>query len=293
MKNGTTALFSVVHPFSIGFLSDFIETVNQQTDPDFEVYLLVDGIDEPEVIPHRMQPTCHVRPATGSAAFLRKEGIRWIHEAGVENIVFLDSDDKMDADRIGAVRAKLDKYPVVANDLIFWTGSDQFSMFDAALGDKPNICAEDLRDKNFLGLSNTAIKTAKAVAHLDAIADDTIAFDWALFGLVLHHGAEGIFLGDTKSYYRQYTHNIASVLDLSRETVTRAVMVKSQQYQLLARYFPEYRGRWKQFKGTLEKLVSSTDRQIQYTEKINAKPRSSYFWWDYISPWSEVFDAEA
>ena len=95
-----TAVFSVVYPGVEIYFPEFLSTLSKQTDRNFTVFLINDGLPNIEDFLKRTDLDVKVKEAQESPAALRKMGIRWAQEEGAKNIIFADSDDYFAKNRV-------------------------------------------------------------------------------------------------------------------------------------------------------------------------------------------------
>ena len=88
------------------------------------------------------------------------------------------------SNRIALLKNTLEtKAWVVFHDLIFYGKgiAAEESMFGDRFFNGQKISEKDIRSYNFLGLSNTAVRTHGLVEIIQRIPDTVTAFDWAFF----------------------------------------------------------------------------------------------------------------
>ena len=83
------AVFSVVYPGMEVYFPEFLSTLFKQTDRNFTLFLINDGLPNIEGFLKRADLDVKVKDAGGSPAALRKMGIRWVQEAGAKIIILL------------------------------------------------------------------------------------------------------------------------------------------------------------------------------------------------------------
>ena len=76
MKNDT-AIFSVSYLGVEPYISDFLQSLSKQTDKDFVLFLLNDGLSDIERFLEGIDFSVEVLEKTGHPAALRKAGIQW------------------------------------------------------------------------------------------------------------------------------------------------------------------------------------------------------------------------
>jgi len=210
MKNNT-AILSVVYPGVEPYLSDFFRSLSKQTDKNFDLFLINDGLLDIGRFLEEFDFPIKVLNQEGHPAALRKAGIQWIVSEGAKSIIFGDADDYFSDNRIEISKNKMVDFDVVCNEILL-TGQkfpQPVPMLGEIFKDKMEITPKDIKNGNCLGLSNTSIKTDKISELVSEIPDDIIAFDWTFFALCLRSSAKAIFTNNAQTYYRQHGDNVA------------------------------------------------------------------------------------
>ena len=289
MKNNT-ALFTVFYPSVEPYVSDFLHSLCNQTDKNFTLYLLNDGLPNVEEFLEGKGLPFKVMEKTGNPAALRKAGIQWAVAEGAEKIIFADADDFFADNRIEISIKMMADYDVVCNDILL-TGehiSRPVSMFGPAFKDQMEITANDIVNGNCLGLSNTSIKADRISELLAEIPDDIIAFDWIFYALCLHAGGTAIYTNNTHTYYRQHEGNIASPMLFSEEQILRAIRVKRDHYKCLAKYYKEYTKLSKRYDELYTRIQSDSLLKNDYCKSIQLNTGDVSLWWEPIKTLQEL-----
>ena len=286
-----TAVFSVVYPGMQAYFSEFLDTLSKQTDRDFTLFLINDGLSNVEEFLKRTGLDVNVKDArVGSPAALRKMGIKWVMEAGAKVIIFADADDYFGKNRVEISRDMLAKYDLVFNELVL-TGqefNESIPMLEAHFSEGETVSYKHIRKANCMGLSNTALRANSISRHFQQIPENIIAFDWALFALCLHDGANGMFTKKTATYYRQHDNNLASPCSFTEEQILLGVQVKRYHYDLLARFYKEYVFLANQFGELLVRLQSDGLLRQRYCQAVRQHSPSVPLWWESIKSLEEV-----
>ncbi len=284
------AIFSVVYPGTEAYFPEFLSTLSKQTDKDFTLFLINDGLSNVEGFLKRADLDVKVKEAGGSLAALRKMGIRWVQEAGVKIIVFADSDDYFSENRVEISRDMLVKYDLVFNEIILTGngGTDSTPMLQTHFSDGEIVSCEHIRTANCMGLTNTALRVKNIPLYIDRIPENIIAFDWALFGLCLHAGARGVFTKKTVTYYRQHGDNLASPHSFTEEQILRGVQVKRDHYQMLSRFYEEYISLSDLFEKLLAQLQSDETLRRKYCQAVRKHALAMPLWWEPIKSLKEL-----
>lgn len=286
-----TAVFSVVYPGMQAYFPEFLDTLSKQTDRDFTLILINDGLTNIDEFLKKSSLDVNVKEGSGGLpAALRKKGIKWAMESGVKIIIFADADDYFKENRVEISRDMLAKYDLVFNELVL-TGQEfnrPIPILEDHFSEGETVSSQHVRTANCMGLSNTAIKVNSIPQYTEQIPENIIAFDWALFALCLHGGAKGIFTKRTATYYRQHDNNLAILFSLKEEQILRGVQVKWNHYDLLARFYKEYIPLANQFRELLVRLQSDGLLRQRYCQAVRQHSPSVPLWWESIKTLEEV-----
>jgi glycosyltransferase involved in cell wall biosynthesis len=285
-----TAVFSVVYPAMEVYFPEFLSTLSKQTDRNFTVFLINDGLPNIEDFLKRADLDVKVKEAQESPAALRKIGLRWVQEAGAKNIIFADSDDYFAKNRVEISRDILVKYDLVFNELVL-TGkgvTDSTPMLGTYFSDGEVVSCKHIGTGNCMGLSNTALRVNSIPSYFDQIPENIIAFDWAFFALCLHDGAKAIFTNNTQTWYRQHGNNLASPHSFTEEQILRGVQVKRDHYQMLSRFYEEYVPLADIFEKLLMQLQSNEILRQKYCRAVRKHAPAMPLWWEPIKSLKEL-----
>ena len=285
-----TAVFSVVYPGVEPYFSEFLSTLSKQTDRNFTLFLINDGLPNIEGFLKRADLDVKVKDAGGSPAALRKIGIRWVQEAGAKIIIFADSDDYFSENRVEISKDMLAEYDLVFNELVL-TGKgmvDSIPMLETRFSDGEIVSYKHIGTANCMGLSNTALRVNSIPSYFDQIPENIIAFDWSFFALCLHDGAKAIFTNNTQTWYRQHGNNLASPHSFTEEQILRGVQVKRDHYQMLFRFYEEYVPLADMFEKLLTQLQSNETLRQKYCRAVLKHAPAIPLWWEPIKSLEEL-----
>ncbi|RAW01306.1 glycosyltransferase family protein [Pseudochryseolinea flava] len=275
-----TALFSVIFPANVLYLTSFLDSLSKQTDQDFDVLLVVDGVDDIDVRlkKHALSFSVKTFHCTGSIAEIRRQGLKWLGTLSYTNVIFQDADDLLHDDRVFVCKKYLAQYNVVVNDLVPFT--DQGLMggsgfWENRLQHETEFSQTDIQTCNFVGLGNTAVRTS--VINEIHIPDQIKVVDWFLFYHWLDE-SPGIFIHDGKVLYRQHDHNLAGLQVVSVERLRNIVDVKLVHYASLVQRFSELMPMLQESEHLKLKLKDARFAQ-KSVDYLNTK-RINYFWWE-------------
>jgi len=289
MKNNT-ALFTVSYPAVRPYISDFLNSLCKQTDKNFVLYLLNDGLSDIWRFLEGIDFSIKVLEQEGHPAALRKAGIQWAISEGAESIIFADADDYFADNRVEISKKMMFDHDIICNEILL-TGQryhQPVPLLGRLLKDEMEITTENIVNGNCLGLSNTSIKVDKMSELMSEIPDDIIAFDWTFFTLCLHVGAKAIFTNNTQTYYRQHSDNIASPCFFSEEQILRGVTVKRDHYKFLTKHYEGYTNLSKQFEELYSRLQSDVLLKDDYCKAMRMNASDVSVWWEPIKTLQEL-----
>ena len=277
-----TVVATVLHPISAPFWNDFIAAVESQTDKDFELLIVQDGVPAPE-----NPSSLRVRSldVTGrSISQIRKALLRECSLMGAQWVILADSDDKMHKARVEKSKRGLQEgAAIVFNDLI------QFPLNGAAklwLHDRiksPFVSLEDIKEGNCLGFSNSAFCLKKMPEIVFDIGDDIKAFDWAFFTRFLYYEKQAQFISDGLTFYRVHGENMA-LFKLERAKIEAALAIKRRHYSDLVGLIPWAAEKLKEYDLLQSWLRGDPGHWAEYINKLSASDQANYIWWEAVHP---------
>lgn len=285
-----TAIFSVFYPGAEPYIPDFLQSLSKQTDDDFILFLINNGCNDIGRFFRRIDFPVKVLEQNGQPAELRKAGIQWITNEGLEVIIFADADDYFAENRVEISKKMLVDYDLICNEILL-VGEiipQPIPMLGEFLKDRMEINPKHIMSGNFLGLSNSSIRVDKISSLTKNIPDDVVAFDWAFFALCLHAGAKAIFTSNTQTYYRQHGDNIASPCSFSEDQILRGIRVKRDHYRLLLKFYNEYNRLANAFERLHSHIQSDILFKEKYCESVRSRCSAVPIWWEPIKTREEL-----
>lgn len=264
------AFGTVVYPSALGYLNEFICSLNEQTYKDFDLIIVNDHVeysvlkgylDNLNVKYSIVSPREKRTPAD-----LRVDLIKQSKLKGYELLVIGDIDDLFDKSRI------LEIVKSYNNDKSFSFYYNELLLFDRtkALGDFPKNTdkIDDILQYNYLGLSNNSINLKSlTLDFIDSLYGCTsFVFDWYLFSRILCAGGRGLFVEQSITLYRIYDNNFAGVS--SEEQFKKELEVKTKHYELMSKYNSIY-------SNLLDELSKVDIEEIQPNNSLS-------YWWNNI-----------
>jgi glycosyltransferase involved in cell wall biosynthesis len=264
------AFFTTIFPMKEQYLHDFFTSLKQQTYKDFDVIIVNDGYLNFEKIKIAYGQTLSIIEllSTNTPAKNREFGINYCIDNKYDVLIFGDSDDFFETNRIEKSLQLLEEYDVVVNDLSLFdeNGVYEARYFSNRLENLTQINFDFIRDKNIFGLSNTAIRLEKM--HKVVFSGDLIAVDWHLFSILLMSDKRAVFTNETVTFYRQYSENLIGLKELNQQTFERGVEVKKRHYEAL--------------NSKTKDFLKETDRLSTASYNAKTKEIKHPLWWELI-----------
>lgn len=283
-KKNETAFFTVVYPEADIYLDDFLSSLDQQTDKSFDLVIANDGLNSMAVYKDRFRHLNIIDfPVHGMPASIRSEGIDFILSRGYDTVIFGDADDYFDSRRIEINRQFLQDHDIVFNDLHLVDRSGTLISERYLSGRFHNgqlIGAEELKDKNFIGLSNSALHTT--LLRDLKFPKDMTAFDWFLFSVLLGKGACCCFTNETATCYRQHPGNTIGLKGLDDSRLLQSLETKRNHYRYMQDYAESYCTLAEQYTRLLERLTGNPEFKRAYIHSIQNRQIDHPLWWEQV-----------
>ena len=232
------AFLTTIFPMNPEYLFVFFTSLQKQTYQQFDVIVVNDGYEGLEVLRKKFSTLNIIElKHSGSPAKNREHGINYVIDHEYSIIVFGDSDDYFDHDRVQVSVEKLNNCDVLVNDLALFNedGVYQQKYISNRIQDGFQVDIEFIKDKNIFGLSNTALKVALLDSERVYFSQDLVAVDWYFYTkLLLLENTKAIFTNKIQTYYRQYGANTIGMGEASKEVFQKTRLVKRKHYALLA-----------------------------------------------------------
>ena len=203
------AFLTTVFPMEENFLYDFLDSLKNQTYQNFDLIVVNDGykdFDSTKAVYNQMLNITELQ-YSDTPAKNREYGINYCIDNGYDILIFGDSDDYFESNRVEKSLEFLKKSDIVVNDLNLFNGNGVYEekYLSHRLKNLDVVDFEFLKDKNIFGMTNTAIK----LENISKVTfdDKIVAVDWYFFKTLLGQGLKAIFTNETVSFYRQYENN--------------------------------------------------------------------------------------
>lgn len=270
-----TVFTTVIYKQAESFIPEYIKSVDNQTDKDFDLLIINDNFNSEELkaVEHQINLLTtglkiHVEDLFDqhlSIAGTRIEMMASAKKMGYDLMVMGDVDDTFAPSRVEEVKKayELDKSAVFFyNKLVTDGGKEVFSTLPTKADS-----IKQISQGNFVGMSTSAINLNHVTEDfIDSLKEgDSPVFDWYLFSRLLLDVGYGNLVPNTSTIYRIYDNNEVGVTrDIKKE-----LEVKKVHYTNLAK-------RYDYFRDLLSKLE---DIDIN---AISARADHQGYWWSDI-----------
>lgn len=268
MKN-KIAFLTTIFPINKQYLYDFFDSLKNQTYQNFDLIVVNDEYRDFDSIKMRYNKILNIIELqySDTPAKNREYGINYCIDNNYDILIFGDSDDYFENNRVEKSIEFLKKNDIVVNDLSLFdkNGVYEEKYLSHRLKNLEVIDFEFIKDKNIFGLSNTAIKLNRLQKIL--ISNDLIAVDWYLFSMLLMEGKKAVFTDETVSYYRQYQQNTVGLKKLDKELFNKGIEVKKKHYKAL---------------NQTNRLFNLELERLHILKFSNVKQIKNPLWWELI-----------
>jgi hypothetical protein len=286
-------LYTTIHPGTRPFLQEWYASVRAQTDPDFELWVGLDGLSIEEAcsaIGHHPSDTVWVESEAGDTpAQVRERAWRDLC-AELDAVVLVDADDLLLPERIERARKSVQEYEGAGcalrlvdearTDLGLILPPETYASVEAAL---PSF--------NIFGLGNSAYRTDLLAQSLPIPVDVTL-IDWYLSTHAWLQGASLTFDKTVQMEYRQHEHNMLPLLPpFSTEGVKRATVIVRDHFQTMCTHRPKgtLHDRWSSLKQRTnqvecfaQQVLTDAEFLKQYTARLN-RLEPLPLWWSCVA----------
>lgn len=294
LTENTVAVLGVLYPGIEDYIDDYFFSLKSQTYIDYDIWIFNDGLDKELVKMYKdkyNQLNIYLKDLDDgyTPAEIRELAIKMIKDK-YEYLIFTDADDYFSSNRIEESIKKLQDYDFCYNDMILVNNKGDRFIKNTYFQNKDNpIIVNDfnqLVNKNFCGLSNTAINLRTINLDFLYIPKSLIAVDWWVFSLLLIKGYVGCFLNNAFTYYRQHeTNTVGGLCKVNEKQLLRGLYVKKEQYKLLLEHYPsKFDLIIKEELNEvliLEKKINERTYLEDYITHINSENKE-FMWWENI-----------
>jgi len=280
----TIALGTVIHNHNIRYFNDFIYSVNNQTEQNFTLVVVLDNILEDslenlDVISHVL-----IKPKNITPALNRQHLINYIVNNNFDYCIFADGDDILDVNYIQSVKSSLIENKVVFTDLnLILNDNNRYIISDYYQNLVPSdVDLKFLKDKNCLGFSNSGFRTDLINENIQ-IPLDMVAVDWYFYSkLMITYNVTAKFIPKSLINYRIHEENLAGYNNLNEELIRKTIEIKLNFYNAMSKINHRYLNFHVKY-SKLAELINDEDYFLKLSDRVFKKYKNKKFlWWQII-----------
>jgi cellulose synthase/poly-beta-1,6-N-acetylglucosamine synthase-like glycosyltransferase len=291
MENDRIALFTTVYPEGMSYFSAWYDSVVQQTNNNFDIWIGCDRISRHEVadrIGKDLNVTWVESEPNESSIILRERAFKRII-GDYPTVIFVDSDDVLEKTRVASAVTALKHSDIYGCAMTFINRNgmrlgSEFQPFEGW-----NV-SSDLPRTNIFGLSNTAYRTDILDKCLP-FRPDCALLDWYIATTAWFHDARFVFDPIPQMLYRQHPNNIARCIPpfSSSQILTATTRVLHHYQCVLQRNLlndTAKRDKIEQANNYVtafhQSIINSTEILGAYVERLNVLP-VRHIWWSCVA----------
>lgn len=277
MTRSDTIILTFIYPGCEKYIYDFIDSLLHQTEKDFDVLMVNDGIQISDIpyIPFKHQ----IIDCSLSISKNREFGILRAIELGYKHLILSDIDDYFYPSRIEKLLLGLKTYDAVVSDLTIVSSDKRIldeNYFQLTHSIPSKLYKEFLDEQNICGFSNTAINI-KSIPKF-SFPDNLKIVDWYFFSILLNQGLSIGFINQSLTYYRQHGDNLIGIDDFSIDLFKKMLPMKILHYEFMS----EYDDRFSYLYNRYSKMITSQDSEIERAIKKNKIINNKPLWWENL-----------
>jgi len=285
-----TIVVGILYPKVRGFLGDYIQSINSQTEKNFELFLFDNHFGDTTQIISELDKSISVRiipilEESSSIILVRKIILDVLRKEIADNIIFTDTDDFFDKHRVELMTLALETEQIVFSDIVAVDVNGNKLDRKSFLSGINEVVFEDLINKNLLGFSHTGIKW-ELLSHVFPYEDDLKVGDWWFFACLLSNGIKAKKIEGSVVYYRQHQANLAGMKQiLTPKDLDWAMAVKISQCKCVLKYLSGEQA--SQVRGELDNVLTLQKKLSDSTEMENHllflnKLDKVFAWWECV-----------
>ncbi len=277
MYKSDTLVVGVIFPSIVKYLSDYINSLNSQTESNFDLLLIEDNVFLDDYQSRlkdvkKISLTEYTTPAE-----IRAIAIKYCLDNDYVNIIFTDTDDYYSPKRVELSKIMLEDYDFVFNEISIVNEEKKIIKENYLKSINVNLeynNVKEILNRNIFGLSNTAIAVNKLNDFY--IPKAIIAADWWIFTLILLNNSSGRFIENALTYYRQTDNNLVGALKkLDKNRLSLGIKVKKTHYKNLVEYCERY--------SALRKHVAIFNEEYKKIEYLENHIQDEHFLNEYLN----------
>lgn len=281
------------------FIKDYLESVFNQTNQDFDLLLVLDNVEIEKVENYldeynKIDKKLYIRNFKESFTpiELRKKQIDLAYQMKFDTLILSDFDENVAFNRVEEVLKNIDGYAFAFNDFYIVDQNlkkiSEKSFFQTRKIPKEVTSYKDILEFNFIGLGSIALNLKEFNYINLEFPKEIKALDWYIATRVLLSGSKGISLHDTYANYRQHESSFVGFdFKLNKEKLGQGLDIKIAHYHSLKNFsnvFNDFYNEMIDLKKYFQKYGID-----EYIELVNTKFDTSKFcWWENIKTKKEL-----
>jgi len=234
IKNNNCVV-TYLYPGSKKSIRQFINCLEKQSFEKFDVLFFCDKFNLNNLnIKINLKYKCY--NLSGTIPQIRQKSIKKLKLLHYKKIFFCDSDDLFKSNRIKILNDLLDKNKIVFNDIdcINKQKIIKRNFFSYFFNNNEKINYKNLYHQNFLGFSNTAIKTETLKkAKLSNLSKKITIYDWYFWSKLLKKN-KACFTNKTKTYYKTALSSYTCLpIKITKKYLLNSIFVKYNFYKVM------------------------------------------------------------
>ena len=216
-----TAFATFVYPACKNQLPRMLASLNEQSDPYFDLIVFNDGLCEAENICSQFSNrSTKIIDVAGTIPEIRSQGLSHLKQFKYNNVIFGDADDVFSNCRVEVSKKLLSKFELVVNDVDICRldhAKNVPNYFQKRIHSNTSHNWHAIKDYNFIGFSNSSMR----ISNIPEIEFDKnlVAVDWAFFTTVMLKGINAYFTGDTTTSYFMHCDNHYDIMSKTVEVI--------------------------------------------------------------------------
>ena len=203
-----TAFLTTIFPMDKKYLYDFFDSLSNQTYKNFDIVVVNDGYNKFDEIKEKYKNLNIIELKYSSTPAKNREyGINYCIDKKYDFLIFGDSDDYFDENRVEKNLEKLQQYDIVVNDLTLFNdkGIVCKNYFSNRLKNNFIFDYKFIKDKNICGFTNISLNSK--ILNKVKFDKELRIVDWYFCKNLLKE-YKAIFTDETNTFYRQYENNL-------------------------------------------------------------------------------------
>lgn len=280
IKNNSCVV-TFLYPKSEKFIKQFVNCLERQTYKKFDVLFFCDNYNFSDLnFKINLKHKCY--NVSGTIPQIRQKSIKKLNSLSYKKIFFCDSDDLFKSNRIKILNDLLNKNKIVFNDIDCFNKHKlvKKNFFSYFFKNNQKINYKHLYHENFLGFSNTALKTEilKKI-KLPKLSKKITIYDWYFWSIMLKKN-KACFTNKTKTYYKTLSSSFTCLpIKLTKKYLVNSIFVKYNFYKIMQKEGKTY----KKMYLNCSILYNNKIKLLKLIKTLMSKEKNKYFsWWGGI-----------